>query len=90
MRTARLKPDVETGKSHLFGLAPWRHCRRHFVGDALAGALHHELQRHDMGLTIHYQLATTGDEAHARKLVEQLRQVALDLPFQRVGEIVEF
>jgi hypothetical protein len=43
-----------------------------------------------MGLTIHYQLAVTGDEAHARKLVEQLRQVALDLPFERVGEIVEF
>ncbi|MGO8930016.1 MAG: hypothetical protein ACLQU3_24375 [Limisphaerales bacterium] len=44
-----------------------------------------------MGLTIHYQLATTtGDEAHARKLVQQLRQAALDLPLQRVGEIVEF
>src|ERR1039457_2346468 len=43
-----------------------------------------------MGLTIHYQLATiTGDEAHARKLVQQLRQAALDLPFQHVGEIVE-
>ena len=25
-----------------------------------------------MGLTIHYQLAATGDEAHARKLVQQL------------------
>jgi hypothetical protein len=34
-----------------------------------------------MGLTIHYQLATTGDEALARKLVQQLRQAALDLPF---------
>ena len=55
------------------------------------GALHDEGQRHDMGLTIHYQLATTtGDEAHSRKLVQQLRQAALDLPFQRVGEIVEF
>jgi hypothetical protein len=43
-----------------------------------------------MGLTIHYQLATTGDEAHARKLVQQLRQAALDLPFQQVGEIAEF
>src|ERR1039458_1456839 len=43
-----------------------------------------------MGLTIHYQLATTGDEEHARKLVQQLRQAALDLPFGRVGEIVEF
>jgi hypothetical protein len=35
-----------------------------------------------MGLTIHYQLTiTTGDEAHAHKLVQQLRQAALDLPF---------
>jgi hypothetical protein len=43
-----------------------------------------------MGLTIHYQLVTTtGDEAHASKLVQQLRQAALDLPFQHVGEIVE-
>jgi len=43
-----------------------------------------------MGLTIHYELTTTtGDEAHARKLVQQLRQAALDLPFQHVGEIVE-
>jgi len=57
----------------------------------LAGALHHEPQRHDMGLTIHYQLTTsTSDEGHARKLVQQLRQAALDLPFQHVGEIVEF
>ncbi len=43
-----------------------------------------------MGLTIHYQLATTGDEAHARRLVQQLQQAALDLPFQYVGEVVEF
>lgn len=66
------------------------HRQRHFVGDTLAGALHDERQRHDMGLTIHYQLATTGDEAHSRKLVHQLRQAALDLPFQRVGEVTEF
>ena len=65
--------------------------QRHFVGDELAGALHHERQRSDMGLTIHYQLTTTtGDEANARKLVQQLRQAALDLPFQHVSEIVEF
>jgi hypothetical protein len=44
----------------------------------------------DMGLTIHYQLTTTGDQAKARKFVQQLRQAALDLPFQHVGEIVEF
>jgi hypothetical protein len=43
-----------------------------------------------MGLTIHYQLATTGDQEHARKLVQQLRQAALDLPFEHVGEIAEF
>ena len=43
-----------------------------------------------MGLTIHYRLATAGDEAHARKLVQQLRHAALDLPFKRVGDMVEF
>lgn len=43
-----------------------------------------------MGLTIHYQLVITGDEANARKLVQRLRQAALDLAFERVGEIVEY
>ncbi|MCW5550892.1 MAG: hypothetical protein KIS67_01875 [Verrucomicrobiae bacterium] len=42
-----------------------------------------------MGLTIHYQLAATGDEARARELVRQLRQAALDLPFQHVGEMLK-
>ncbi len=74
--------------SSLLGQRHPRH-QRHFVGDGRAGALHHARQRYDMGLTIHYQLATTGDEVHARKLVQQLRQAALDLPFQHVGEIVE-
>ena len=61
------------------------------MSDGQAGALRHKLQRHGMGLTIHYELTTiTGDEAQARKLVEQLRQAALDLPFKHVGEIVEF
>jgi hypothetical protein len=60
------------------------------MGDGLAKALHDERQRHNMGLTIHYQLATTGNEAHAHKLVQELRQAALDLPFQHVGDIVEF
>src|ERR1039457_2258704 len=62
--------------------------QRHLADDGLAGALHDKQHRHNMGLMIHYQLATTGDEAHARKLVQQLRQAALDLPFQHVGEIV--
>ncbi len=43
-----------------------------------------------MGLTIHYQLTATLDEALARKLVHQLRQAALDLPIQHVGDMVEF
>jgi len=60
------------------------------MGDELGGPLHHKRQRQDMGLTIHYQLATTGDGAHSRKLVQQLRQAALDLPLERVGEIAEF
>ncbi len=43
-----------------------------------------------MGLTIHYQLhsdADTGKEA--RRLVEELRKRACDLPFAEVGEVVE-
>ena len=59
------------------------------MGDGLAVAWDHERQRRDMGLTIHYQLGTNGNEAHSRKLVQQLRQAALDLPFQRVGDITE-
>ena len=43
-----------------------------------------------VGLTIHYQLATTGDEAHARKLIQQLRRAALDLSLQSVGDVAEF
>jgi hypothetical protein len=66
-----------------------RHFLRHFLGDRLARAVHHARQRNDMGLTIHYQLATTGDEADARNLMQQLRQAALDLPFRHIGEIVE-
>lgn len=46
------------------------------MGDGLPKALHHDWQRHNMVLTIHYQLAATGDEAHARRLVQQLRQAA--------------
>src|SRR5450759_1653208 len=60
------------------------------MGDGLARASHDERHRHDMGLTIHYELATTGTEAHARKLVQQLRQAALDLPLRWVGEVAEF
>ena len=43
-----------------------------------------------MGLTIHYSLQSdTRSERKARSLVEQLRQRAMDLPFENVGEIVE-
>ena len=43
-----------------------------------------------MGLTIHYQLQSASRSPRkARQLVEQLRQKALDLPFQSVGEIIE-
>ena len=59
--------------------------QRVFMGDGLACAQHDERQRLDMGLTIHCQLVTTGDEARVRQLVQQLRQAALDLPFQHVG-----
>lgn len=44
-----------------------------------------------MGLTIHYDLqADTRSAVKARRLVGELRKKALDLPFQEVGEIVEF
>jgi hypothetical protein len=43
-----------------------------------------------MGLTIHYRVeSTTNSPESARQIVEQLRQKALDLPFEEVSEIVE-
>src|SRR5262245_12873636 len=43
-----------------------------------------------MGLTIHYQLeAQTRSARQARQLVERLRQRALDLPFQEVGDLID-
>jgi hypothetical protein len=44
-----------------------------------------------MGLTIHYSLHTnTPTRSQARRLVEQLRKAALDLPFAEVDELVVF
>jgi hypothetical protein len=44
-----------------------------------------------MGLTIHYGLKTDCTEVEAaRSLVQQFREVAKQLPFQSIGEIVEF
>ena len=43
-----------------------------------------------MGLTLHYAFqSNTRSKAVARRLVEQLRQRAMDLPVRGVGEIVE-
>lgn len=43
-----------------------------------------------MGLTIHYQLHSPSKSlAEGRQLVEQLRQKALDLPFQEVHDIID-
>ena len=43
-----------------------------------------------MGLTIHYTLrSTTRSPKRARELVTQLRSRALDLPFERVDDIIE-
>ena len=43
-----------------------------------------------MGLTIHYALhSDTRSSKEARRLVEDLRKRALDLPFAEVGEVVE-
>jgi len=42
-----------------------------------------------MGLTIHYSLnSSTRSPARAAQLVEQMRQLALDLPFEQVSEVV--
>jgi hypothetical protein len=44
-----------------------------------------------LGLTVHYNFkASSRSVTAARTIVEQLRQKALDLPVQSVGEIVEF
>ena len=44
-----------------------------------------------MGLTIHYNLTTPlTEQAELRDLVESIRQVARDLPFKEVGNLVEF
>src|SRR3569832_777877 len=43
-----------------------------------------------MGLSIHYQLRTSWrSPRRVRRLLSQLRDQALELPFARVGEIVE-
>jgi len=43
-----------------------------------------------MGLTVHYRLhSDTRSATEARRLVEELRKRALDLPFVEVGEVVE-
>jgi hypothetical protein len=43
-----------------------------------------------MGLTIHYNLrSSTRSRKKARELLARLRGRALDLPFERVDEIIE-
>ncbi len=43
-----------------------------------------------MGLTIHYSIKTTArSPKKAREQVEKMRQLALDLPFEEVGEVQE-
>ena len=43
-----------------------------------------------MGLTVHYRLhSDTRSATEARRLVEELRKRALDLPFVEVGQVVE-
>ena len=43
-----------------------------------------------MGLTIHYTLKSKLDDAEQiKQTVHQMRQLALDLPFEEVGEIVD-
>jgi hypothetical protein len=40
-----------------------------------------------MGLTIHYSLKSKRDDAE--QTVRKMRQLALDLPFEQVGEVVD-
>lgn len=42
-----------------------------------------------MGLTIHYDLRFEGGVEDASKVMEQLRQSALDIPFKEVGEVFD-
>lgn len=43
-----------------------------------------------MGLTIHYKIRSTArSEKKLRELVEKMRQLALDLPFESVGDVLE-
>lgn len=42
-----------------------------------------------MGLTIHYTLKSKLDDAKlVEETVHQMRQLALDLPFEEVGEVI--
>ena len=41
-----------------------------------------------MGLTIHYSLGSTAPDVEIPALVESIRQLALDLPFEEVAEII--
>lgn len=42
-----------------------------------------------MGLTIHYSLKSNQDAEQVKQTIYKMRQLALDLPFEEVGEIVE-
>ncbi len=43
-----------------------------------------------VGLTIHYSLKSKlADAKQVKQTVHQMRQLALDLPFEEVGEIVD-
>ena len=43
-----------------------------------------------MGLTVHYSLKSgLEDIGQVEQSVQQMRQLALDLPFEEVGEIVD-
>jgi hypothetical protein len=44
-----------------------------------------------MGLTIHYSLTTDRSDLESiRSLVQSIRQLAMQLPFQEIGDVVEF
>ena len=61
-------------------------CQRHFAGDTLAGALHHERQRHNMGLTIHCERAAYPNFEHLEAEGQRLLPVQLKPVLKAFGQ----
>jgi hypothetical protein len=86
-------PAANQHFSNLFGTAANRSAAwSKSLQTGFAGGAHHLRTKGPsvMGLTIHYRLrSTTRSPTRARELVRRLRSRALDLPFERVDDIIE-